>query len=126
MLKIECCGLSATQTKQIIEKEFAGRAEALSVSDMIAARRVKSGETDFYLGSCQTGGGGSLATAIMVLGYSNCLVVSRQGKCPTAKEIRHMVYAGKHKAFGYVKEHTDVVVPAVVQALVDRAEGKPE
>lgn len=126
MLKIECCGLSATQTKQIIEKQFADKVEALSVSDMIAARRVKNGETDYYLGSCQTGGGGSLATAIMVLGYSNCLVVSKQGKCPTAKEIRHMVYSGNHKAFGYVKEHTDTVVPAVVQALVDKTEGLPE
>jgi len=126
MLKIECCGLSATQTKQIIEKNFAGSVEPISGPDMVAARRVKAGESDFYLGSCMTGAGGSLATAIMVLGYGNCLVVSKQGKCPSAKEIRHMVYAGKHKAFGYVKEHTDLVVPAVVQALVDRAEGKPE
>ena len=126
MLKIECCGLSATQTKQIIEKNFAGQVEPLAGPDMVAARRVKSGETDYYLGSCMTGSGGSLATAIMVLGYGNCLVVSRQGKCPSAEQIRHMVYAGKHKAFGYVKEHTDIVVPAVVQALVDRAEGKPE
>lgn len=126
MLKIECCGLSSAQTKQIIEKNFADKVEALAGPDMVAARRVKAGETDYYLGSCMTGAGGSLATAIMVLGYSNCLVVSRQGKCPSAKEIRHMVYAGKHKAFGYVKEHTELVVPAVVQALVDRADGKPE
>ena len=126
MLKIECCGLTAAQTKQIIERDFKDKVEPLAGPDMIAARRVKNGESDFYLGSCMTGGGGSLATAIMVLGYSNCLVVSRQGKCPSAKEIRHMVYSGKHKAFGYVKDHTDVVVPAVVQALVDRAEGIPE
>ena len=73
-----------------------------------------------------TGGGGSLATAIMVLGYGNCLVVSKQGKCPNEKEIRHMVYSGNHKAFGYVKSHTDQVVPALVKALVDKTEGKPE
>lgn len=126
MLKIECCGLSSTQTKQIIEKDFASEVEAVAGPDMVAARRVKSGESDFYLGSCMTGSGGSLATAIMVLGYSNCLVVSKQGKCPSEKEIRHMIYTGKHKAFGFVRDHTDIVVPAIVQALVDKADGKPE
>lgn len=126
MLKIECCGLTATETKNIIEKNFASDVEALKEPDMIAARKVKSGEVDYYLGSCMTGSGGSLATAIMVLGYGNCLVVSKQGKCPSPTEIRHMVYNGKHKAFGFVKDHTDIVVPAIVAALVDRANGKPE
>ena len=125
-MKIECCGLTATQTKQLIDKEFADKVETLADADMVAARKVKAGEIDYYLGSCMTGGGGSLATAIMVLGYSNCLVVSKQGKCPIEKEIRHMVYGGKHKAFGYVKSHTEQVVPALVRALVDKAEGKPE
>ncbi|MBQ9424693.1 MAG: DUF2620 family protein [Erysipelotrichaceae bacterium] len=125
-MKIECCGLTATQTKQIIDKDFADKVETLTDPDMVAARKVKAGEVDYYLGSCMTGGGGSLATAIMVLGYGNCLVVSKQGKCPSEKEIRHMVYSGKHKAFGYVKSHTEQVIPALVQALTDKAEGKPE
>lgn len=126
MLKIECCGLTSTKTKQIIEKKFPGIVETHTDPDMIAARKVKNGEVDYYLGSCETGGGGSLATAIMILGYGNCLVVSRQGKCPNEKEIRHLVYSGNHKAFGFVKTHTDQVVPALVQALVDKTEGKPE
>ena len=126
MLKIECCGLTATQTKQIIEKNFAGQVEPLTGPDTVAARRVKNGESDYYLGSCMTGSGGSLATAIMVLGYGNCIAVSKQGKCPTAKEIRHVIYSGNKKAFGFVKDHTDIVVPAIVQALIDKTEGKPE
>lgn len=126
MLKIECCGLTSTQTKQIIDRMFADKVHTLVDPDMVAARLVKKGEVDYYLGSCLTGGGGSLATAIMVLGYGNCLTVSRQGKCPSAREIRHMVYSGNHKAFGYVKDHTETLVPALVQALVDKSEGKPE
>ena len=51
MLKIECCGLTALQTKQIIEKKFPGLVEASLDPDMIAARKVKSGDVDFYLGS---------------------------------------------------------------------------
>ncbi len=126
MMKLECCGLSSTQTKQIIDAKFGDKVETLVDPDMIAARKVKSGEIDYYLGSCMTGGGGSLATAIMVLGYGNCLVVSKQGKCPTEKEIRHMIYNGNHKAFGYVKTHTEIVVPAIVKALIDKAEGVAE
>ena len=126
MLKIECCGLTATQTKQIIDNQHEGVVETLLDPDMVAARKVKAGEVDYYLGSCMTGGGGSLATAIMVLGYGNCLVVSKQGNCPNEAQIRHMVYNGNHKAFGYVKTHTDQVVPALVKALIDKAEGKPE
>ena len=126
MIKIECCGLTATQTKDIIDKNFADQVDTYTDPDMIAARKVKNKEIDYYLGSCMTGGGGSLATAIMVLGYGNCLVVSKQGNCPNEKQIRHMVYSGNHKAFGYVKTHTDIVVPALVKALVDKTEGKPE
>lgn len=126
MLKIECCGLTATQTKQIIDAKFGDKVETFVDPDMIAAKKVKSGDIDFYLGSCMTGGGGSLATAIMVLGYSNCLTISKQGNCPNEKAIRHAVYAGKHKAFGYVKTHTEMLVPALVQALIDKTEGKPE
>lgn len=126
MLKIECCGLTAAQTKQIIDKLYPGQVETFADPDMIAARKVKSGEVDFYLGSCMTGGGGSLATAIMILGYSNCLVVSKQGNCPREADIRKMIYAGNHKAFGYVKTHTEQVVPALVKALIDKAEGRPQ
>jgi hypothetical protein len=126
MITIECCGLTSTETKRIIDKMFPDQVQALTDNDMIASRKVKNGQVDYYLGSCQTGGGGSLATAIMVLGYGNCLTVSRQGKCPSEKEIRKMVYGGKHKAFGYVNTHTEKVIPALVQALVDKAEGKPE
>ena len=125
-MKIECCGLTTTQTKQLIDKEFADKVETLTDPDMIAAKKVKSGEVDYYLGSCMTGCGDSLSTAIMVLGYSNCLVVSKQGNCPNSQQIRHMVYSGNHKAFGYVKSHTEQVVPALVKALIDKAEGKPE
>ena len=126
MLKIECCGLTSLQIKQIIDKQFKGEAEPFEHPDMIAAKNVKNGESDYYLGSCMTGGGGSIATAIMVLGYGKCLTVSRQGSCPNEKQIRHMVYSGDHKAFGFVKSHTEQVVPALVRALIDKSEGRPE
>lgn len=124
-MKIECCGLSSTQIAKIIKEQFP-EVEVFEDPDSIAARKVKKGEVDYYLGSCMTGGGGSLATAIAVLGYGNCLVVTRQGNMPTPEKIRHMIYAGKHKAFGYVQSHTEKVVPVIVKALLDRDSGKAE
>ncbi len=126
MLKIESCGLTATQARQLIEKLYPDKVEVLQDADMVAAKKVKSGEVDYFLGSCMTGGGGSLASAIMTLGYGNCLTVSRMGNCPNEKQIRHMVYSGNHKAFGYVKNHTEQLVPALVKALIDKSEGLPE
>lgn len=126
MLKLEVCGLAATKTTQIINATFAGQVEVLNDADKIAVRKVKNGEVDFYLGSCETGGGASLAAAFAVLGFKNCLTVSRQGVIPDEKKIRHMIYSGDHKAFGYVHTHTEKIVPALVQALLDKAEGKPE
>lgn len=126
MLKLEVCGLAATKTTQIINQEFAGQVEVLNDPDKIAVRKVKSGEVDFYLGSCETGGGASLAVAFATLGFKNCLTVSRQGNMPDEKKIRQLVYSGDHKAFGYVHSHTEKVVPALVKALIDKSEGKPE
>ena len=126
MLKLEVCGLGATKTTDIIKKQFAGQVEVINDADRIAVRKVKNGEADYYLGSCETGGGASLAAAFAVLGFKNCLTVSRQGLVPDEKKIRHMIYGGTHKAFGYVHTHTEKVVPALVQALLDKAEGKPE
>lgn len=126
MLKIECCGLTSTEMKQIIDRIYPDKVETLSDPDMIAARKVKNGEVDYYLGSCETGGGGSISTAIMVLGYGQCLTISRQGNCPNEQQIRKAVYAGNHKAFGFVKTHTEALVPALVKALIDKTEGVPE
>ena len=35
-MKIECCGLTATQTKQIIDKTYADQVETLADADMVA------------------------------------------------------------------------------------------
>lgn len=126
MLKLEVCGLAATKTTQLINEKFANDVEVLNDADKIAVRKVKNGEADYYLGSCETGGGASLAAAFAVLGFKNCLTVSRQGLIPDSKKVRHLVYSGDHKAFGYVHTHTEKIVPVLVQALLDKASGKPE
>ena len=40
---------------------------------------IKTGAADFYLGACNTGGGGALAMAIALLGMGQCATVSMPG-----------------------------------------------
>ena len=126
MLKIQVCGLSARESMEVIKNLYPDDVEVFNDPDSIAARKVKNGEMDYYLGSCLTGGGGSLAIAIPTLGYTNCLVVSKQGNLPNEAKIREMVYKGNHKAFGYVMTHYKEVVPPLVKALIDKNNGLPQ
>ncbi|MBQ4343482.1 MAG: DUF2620 family protein [Erysipelotrichaceae bacterium] len=121
MLKIACCGLAATRMKMIIEKNFSKEeVEVLTLPDTQAVRKVKSGEADYFFGTCHTGGGGSLATAIAILGYSNCLVLSRYGYCPKETEVKEKVAGGNHKAFGMVEGHVDKLIIPLVKALLEK------
>ncbi|WP_245737383.1 DUF2620 family protein [Xenorhabdus japonica] len=61
---------------------------------------IKNGEADYYLGACNTGGGGALAIAIALIGLDQCATISMPGKILSDEEIITHVKAGK-KAFGH-------------------------
>lgn len=98
--------------KQFGDAEF----EAVIKSDMEAAAMVKKGEADYYFGSCATGGGGSLAGAIAILGYSNCATIAMPGKPPKEQEIEKKLSEGK-KAFGFTDNHVSLAVPLLLKAI---------
>ena len=86
-------------------------------SDIEAAMAVKTGAADYYLGACNTGGGGALAMAIALLGANNCATISMPGKIRPENEIREEVTSGK-KAFGFTAQHMDQVVPVIIDELL--------
>ena len=55
------------------------RAVVTVKTDIEAAMDVKTGAADYYLGACNTGGGGALAMAIALVGANNCVTVSMPG-----------------------------------------------
>lgn len=85
-------------------------------SDLDAAMAVKSGKADYYIGACNTGGGGALAMALALLGKENCVTVSMPGKIMSEEEIRKNVQDGK-KAFGFTAQHKETVVPIIMDEL---------
>lgn len=85
-------------------------------SDLDAAMAIKSGTADYYIGACNTGGGGALAMALALLGRDNCVTVSMPGKIMPEEEIRENVRSGK-KAFGFTAQHKNDVLPIIMEEL---------
>lgn len=104
------------EVKAIAEKHANSNFEVDVKSDLDAAMAVKSGQADFYLGACNTGGGGALAMALALLGRENCVTVSMPSSMMSEEEIRQEVQSGK-KAFGFTAQHKDIVVPIIMDEL---------
>lgn len=101
-----------------VVKKIGGENVTISIkTDIEAAMDVKTGVADIYLGACNTGGGGSLAMAIALLGANNCATVSMPGKIRSEEEIIAEVKAGK-KAFGFTDQHIEQVVPVILNEIL--------
>ena len=85
-------------------------------SDFDAAMAMNTGAADYYIGACNTGGGGALAMALALLGRDNCVTVSMPGKIMPEEEIRESVRSGK-KAFGFTAQYKNDVVPIIMDEL---------
>lgn len=101
-----------------IIKELAGDKATIEIkSDIEAAMAIKMGAADFYLGACNTGGGGALAMAIALLGMGQCATVSMPGNIKSEEEIKKEAEAGK-KAFGFTAQHAEQVIPLILKYIL--------
>ncbi|MDX7986106.1 DUF2620 domain-containing protein [Xenorhabdus sp. 12] len=89
------------------------------MNDIEAAMAVKNGEADYYLGACNTGGGGALAIAIALIGLNQCATISMPGKILSDDEIIAHVKAGK-KAFGFTGQDIDMVLPVIINTIISQ------
>ncbi len=74
---------------------------------------------DYYIGACNTGGGGALALALSLLGADNCATVSMPGKIFPDEEIIAAVQGGK-TAFGFTAQHAEKVLPVLLTAIIEK------
>ena len=101
-----------------ITAKIAGDRASIEIkSDIEAAMAIKTGAADFYLGACNTGGGGALAMAIALLGMGQCATVSMPGNIKSEAEIKAEVEAGK-KAYGFTAQHAEEVIPVILKYLI--------
>jgi hypothetical protein len=90
-------------------------------NDLEAVNALKKGNFDYYVGACNTGGGGALAMAMALLGMDLCKTISMPGKIFPDEEIIKAVNEGK-KAFGFVDQHTEKVLPILLNAILSKRE----
>lgn len=86
-------------------------------SDLDAAMAMKAGQYDYYVGACNTGGGGALAMAMALLGAEKCATVSMPGNIKDEDFIRGEFAKGK-VAFGFTAQHKEIVLPILVDEFL--------
>ena len=120
MLKIIVGGQVDKDKIAALIKKIGGDQVTVTVkSDIAAAMAIKTGQQDYYIGACLTGGGGALAMAIALLGLGNCATLSMPGNIRSEAEIIKEVQAGK-KAFGFTAQHAEQVLPVLMKELLAR------
>lgn len=86
-------------------------------SDLDAAMAIKNGDYDYYIGACNTGGGGALAMAMALLGSNNCSTISMPGSIKSDEFIIEEIKKGK-KAFGFTAQHAEQVLPVLIKEII--------
>lgn len=121
MIKIVVGGqLVKNEIVALLEELGAGKVEVTNKNDMQGAMDLKKGVVDYYFGSCNTGGGGSLAMAIALNGMDKCITVAMPGRILPDEEILSAVENGK-VAFGFVPESMNHVVRVIMQGILAKS-----
>jgi ABC-type amino acid transport substrate-binding protein len=116
-MKIVIGGQVEKKEIEALVKQHGGPDVEVTVkSDLEAAMALKTGQADYYLGACYTGGGGALAMAIAIVGKSNCTTISMPGQPPTQEKVDQAITQGT-KAFGFTADHKEKAVELVMKAL---------
>lgn len=104
---------------KIVSQLMNGKAEIEIKGDLDGAMGIKVGKYDYYVGACNTGGGGALAMALALLGSKACSTISMPGQIKSEAFIREEVEKGK-KAFGFTAQHKDEVLPVLLKAICEK------
>lgn len=86
-------------------------------SDLEAAMAVQSGEAKYYIGACNTGGGGALAMAFALLGPEKCATLSMPGSILSDEEIINEFKKSK-VAFGFTAQDKNKIIPILCKLMM--------
>ena len=84
--------------------------------DLDATLALQNGLYDYYIGACNTGGGGALAMAVSLLGLDKTATISMPGKVMSDEKIDEEVKKGKI-AFGFTASDRDQVLPVLLKSI---------
>ena len=122
MVKVVVGGqINKQEIADLSRKILGDKGEVVIKGDLEAAMALKSGEFNYYIGACNTGGGGALALAIALLGANKCATISMPGRISSNEDIEKSVAEGKI-AFGFTAQHAEAVLPVLLNALLKKME----
>lgn len=118
MLRIVVGGqINKKEIRDFIENHYGQGNVMLDVkNDLDAVMAIKANQFDYYIGACNTGGGGALAMAMALLGPTKCATISMPGKIFSDEDITKAVNEGKI-AFGFTASHLEQVLPVLLNAI---------
>jgi hypothetical protein len=120
MLRIVVGGqLAKEKIAELVIQTGGDQVRVTIMQDIGAAMAIKNGTADYYIGACNTGGGGALALAIAILGMSLCETLTTPGRTCDEAKIINALNNGK-KAFGVTDEHVPTVIPMLIKELIAR------
>ncbi|WP_066950744.1 DUF2620 domain-containing protein [Streptomyces lushanensis] len=117
MTKILTGGVGRTEVADTVSTLALDGLEITVSNDMDAARRLRAGRADYYLGTCHTGAGASLGVLVGLLGQPLCHTFGRS--VPTEDQVTALLADGK-KVFGFALDQIDVVAPVMARAIAAR------
>lgn len=85
-------------------------------SDLDAAMAILNKQADYYLGACDTGGGGALAMAIGLLGIDKAKTIATVSSRKSDEEVKDMILNGV-VAFGFVQSQVEWAVKTIFKYL---------
>ena len=120
MIRIVVGGQINKQEIAAFTKNFMGSNATVDVkNDLDATMAIQAGQYDYYIGACNTGGGGALAMAMALLGAAKCQTISMPGRIYPDADIIGAVKAGKI-AFGFTAQPAEQVLPVLLKAILEK------
>jgi hypothetical protein len=122
-VRIVTAGIDAASMAKLADDAGGGRVEVAALADMKAAKLVKKGAADYYLGTCWSGGGAALAAATAVLGSAQVVIAGTPGNSVTEAGVVGYLEEGR-VAFGFPYEQSKQAIPIIVGAILKHVEAK--
>lgn len=120
MVKIVVGGqINKNEIAKMVEELGQDKVSVEIKNDLDAAMAIKNNEFDYYVGACNTGGGGALAMAIAMLGPDLCSTISMPGNIKDDDYIIAEVKNGK-RAFGFTAQHASQVLPILINEILNK------
>ncbi|NGO70691.1 DUF2620 domain-containing protein [Streptomyces boncukensis] len=113
MTKILTGGVGKNEAANAVRELGLDGVEVAVSSDMDAAMKLRSGQADYYLGTCHTGAGASLGVLVGLMGQPACHTFGRS--IPTREEVEALLADGK-RVFGFSMDQIESVAPLIARA----------